>query len=82
MGVRDRRGGGVGEEGQPQHPPTPSTTSIHPAPPPTHTSFLIVGERSFHVFYQLISDRKLCAERATPPVSCYPTYPTTQPHPA
>ena len=40
------------------------------------------GERSFHVFYQLISDRKLCAERATPPVPCYPTYPTTQPHPA
>ena len=59
----DRRGGGVGGEGQPD-PPTPSTTPNIPHHP-THL-LLIVGERSFHVFYQLISDRQLCAKRATP----------------
>ena len=37
MGVRDRRGGGVGGEGRP-HPPTPSTTSNIPRTSP-HTSF-------------------------------------------
>ena len=55
----DRRGGRVGGEGQP-HPPTPSITSDNIPHHPTHL-ILIVGERSFHVFYQLISDRQLCA---------------------
>ena len=35
----------------------PPTSRARPHTPPSH----FVGERSFHVFYQLISDRQLCA---------------------